>query len=295
MPSDQAFRHVHLGDGRVLEVLVAGPDGGMPLLFHNGTPTAATLFPPLVDAAARRGLRTVTYSRPGYASSTASPGRAVADAAADVRALLDDIDAGRFVTAGWSGGGPHALACAALLGARCAAAASLCGVAPLADDLDWLAGMGPENVEEFGLSLQGEAALTPWLEEQAVQLASVQAGDVTAALGGLVSEVDRASLTGEFAEYMAATLRRAVSTGIAGWRDDDLAFTTPWGFDLQTIETPVAIWQGGEDRMVPMAHGEWLVRHVAHARAHLHPGEGHLSLVVSALDRILEDLVALAG
>jgi pimeloyl-ACP methyl ester carboxylesterase len=287
---------VELTDGRVIEVLSDGPEDGMPLLFQNGTPTAAMLFPPLVEIAAARGLRTVTYSRPGYAGSTPKPGRSVADAAADVAALLDAIGADRFVTIGWSGGGPHALACAALLADRCAAAVSLSGVAPYpAAGLDWLAGMGPENVEEFTLALQGESALTPWLEEAAKQLATVQGDDVAAALGGLVSDIDKASLTGDYAEFVAATFRRAVSAGVAGWRDDDLAFAKPWGFELNAIERPVAVWQGGEDRMVPMAHGQWLAEHIPGAHKHLYPDEGHLSLGVSALDRVVDNLVELAG
>jgi pimeloyl-ACP methyl ester carboxylesterase len=290
------YRQVELTDGRVIEVLSDGPEDGMPLLFQNGTPTAAMLFPPLVEIAAARGLRTVTYSRPGYAGSTARPGRSVADAAADVAALLHAIGADRFVTVGWSGGGPHALACAALLADRCAAAVSLSGVAPYpAAGLDWLAGMGPENVEEFTLALQGDSALTPWLEEAAKQLAAVQGNDVAAALGGLVSDIDKASLTGDYAEFVAATFRRAVSTGVAGWRDDDLAFAKPWGFELGAIERPVAVWQGGEDRMVPMAHGEWLAEHIPGAQKHLYPDEGHLSLGVSALDRVVDNLVELAG
>ena len=287
---------VELTDGRVIEVVSDGPEDGTPLVFQNGTPTAAMLFPPMVKIAADRGLRTVTYSRPGYAGSTARPGRSVADAAADVAAILDAIGADRFVTIGWSGGGPHALACAALLGGRCAAAVSLSGVAPYpAAGLDWLAGMGPENVEEFTLALQGESALTPWLEEAAKQLAAVQGSDVAAALGGLVSDIDKASLTGDYAEFVAATFRRAVSAGVAGWRDDDLAFAKPWGFELDAIERPVAVWQGGQDRMVPMAHGEWLAEHIPGADKHLYPDEGHLSLGVSALPRVVDNLVELAA
>ena len=290
------FRQVELSDGRVIEVLSDGPEDGMPLVFQNGTPTAAMQFPPMVAIAAARGLRTVTYSRPGYAGSTAKPGRSVADAVADVAAILDAIGADRFVTIGWSGGGPHALACAALLAERCAAAVSLSGVAPYpAAGLDWFAGMGPENVEEFTLALQGESALTPWLEEEAKQLATVQGSDVAAALGGLVSDVDEAALTGDYAEFVAATFRRAVSAGIAGWRDDDLAFAKPWGFELDAIERPVAVWQGGQDRMVPMAHGEWLAEHIPGADKHLYPDEGHLSLGVSALHRVVDNLVELAA
>ncbi|HYM51101.1 MAG TPA: alpha/beta fold hydrolase [Candidatus Limnocylindrales bacterium] len=284
---------MRLHDGRDLEVLSDEPANGLPLLFHSGTPTAAMLYPPLVKLARERGLRTVTYSRPGYAASTPQPGRSVANAAADTAAILDGLGATEFVTIGWSGGGPHALACAALLPERCRAAATIAGVAPYpAEGIDWLDGMGPENVEEFSLALEGQAALVPWLEDQAKVLAAVEAQDVAASLGGLVSPVDQAAVTGEFAEYLAATFRRSVAAGVAGWRDDDLAFTRTWGFDLAAISRPVSIWQGGEDRMVPFAHGEWLARHIPTARVHLDRKEGHLSLAVAALDRILDELVA---
>jgi pimeloyl-ACP methyl ester carboxylesterase len=236
------------------------------------------------------------YSRPGYADSTPRPGRSVADAAADVAAVLDALGADTFVTMGWSGGGPHALACAALLPDRCAAATSLAGVAPYpAEGLDWLAGMGAENVEEFSAAVEGERALSAALQKLAGDLEAIQGADVAAALGGLVSDVDKLALTGDFAQTMAESFRRALSAGIAGWRDDDLAFTRSWGFDLDTIRRPVAVWQGGQDRMVPFSHGQWLAAHIPSARAHLYPDEGHLSLGVASLDRIVADLAELGS
>jgi len=209
--------------------------------------------------------------------------------------VLDRLGSDRFVTLGWSGGGPHALACAALLPERCAAAATLAGTAPYdADGLDWFAGMGPENVEEFGAAVAGPDTLTAYLNRESAGLATVTGGEVAAALGGLVSPVDVDALTGAFADSLAAAFRAAVSTGIAGWRDDDLAFVRPWGFDLSTIGVPVAVWQGGEDRMVPPSHGAWLAAHVPGARAYLNPDAGHVSLVNAAAP-ILDDLLAAAG
>src|SRR5205814_5161954 len=176
--SDRELR-LNLPDGRQLEVLADGPADGLPLLFHYGTPCGAVRYGPLVEAAARRELRTIVYSRPGYGTSTAKHGRSIADAVKDVEAILGELGADEFVTIGWSGGGPHALACAALLPDRCAAAATLAGVAPYAaEGLRWLDGMGPENVEEFSRARQGEFALTPWLESEAAKLATVTGGEV---------------------------------------------------------------------------------------------------------------------
>jgi pimeloyl-ACP methyl ester carboxylesterase len=287
--------NVDLPDGRTLEYVVDGPDDGLPLVFHHGSPGAALLFPLITDAAAHHGLRTVMPSRPGYAGSTARPGRTVADVAGDVAALMDALGADRFVTVGWSGGGPHALATAALLPDRCQAASTMAGVAPYAGEgLDWVAGMGQENVEEFGAAVAGEAALSAYLETQAPVLARVTGADIIAALGDLVSDVDKRALTGEFADYMAASFRASVSAGIAGWRDDDLAFVADWGFPLDRLSVPVAVWQGAQDRMVPFAHGRWLIAHVAGVQAHLEPGEGHLSLIAN-FDAIVADLLGAAG
>jgi len=284
---------VRAAGGRDLEVLVDGPDGGTVLLFHNGTPTAAVRNPHVVNPAAQHGMRTVTYSRPGYAASTEHHGRTVADAAQDSEAVLDALDADHFVTLGWSGGGPHALACAALLPERCAAAATMAAVAPYgAAGVNWFAGMGPENIAEFGAAVEGEQPLAEFLEKAASDLRTITGQEVAGALGGLVSEVDKRALTGEFADVLAEAFRRAVSNGIAGWRDDDIAFVRPWGFDLKRVRVPVAIWQGAQDRMVPFDHGRWLAANVAGARSRLLDDEGHLSLV-KHIDRIIEDLVEL--
>ena len=137
--------------------------------------------------------------------------------------------------------------------------------------------MAEENHEEFGAALDGDEALSRFLEPFAGELAAVTSDTVAEMLGGLVTDVDRAALTGEFAEYQAASLRTAVSSGTWGWHDDDLAFTRPWGFVLDEITVPVSVWQGRQDAMVPYAHGEWLAAHIAGARPRLFEDEGHLS------------------
>ena len=281
--------------GRRLQVLVSGPHDGLPLVFHTGTPSGLVAFGPMVAAAAARGLRTVMYARPGYGTSTPDPGRQVADAAMDVAAVLDELGAEHFVTAGWSGGGPHALACAVLLPGRCRGAATIAGLAPYgADSLDWLAGMAGENVAEFGAALAGEAELAAFLTAAAAELGGITADQVADGLGDLVSEVDKAVVTGEFANYLAASFSAGVSTGIAGWRDDDLSFVRDWGFIVDQ-GAPVAVWQGDQDMMVPFAHGQWLAAHVPAARAHLVAGAGHLSVAVAEFGPILDDLLSIAG
>lgn len=289
-------RLVPMPDGREIDVLTTGSDDGFPLVVHEGTPVGLVLNNRLAAAAADRGLRIVLMARPGYEGSTARPGRRVAAVAADVAAVLDALGGDTFVSIGFSGGGPHSLACAALLPGRCLAAASVAGAAPYgAEGLDFLAGMGQENIEEFSLAVQGEHALTPFLEKEAVALREITGEQIVAALGGLISGADADVLTGKFADDLAAGLRGAVREGIAGWRDDDLAFVADWGFDLDALASRVTIWQGDQDRMVPFAHGQWLAEHIPSARAHLEPGAGHLTMTVSMSDRILDDLLDLAG
>jgi len=248
------------------------------------------MLEPVAEAAARHGLRFVTHSRPGYRGSSPQPGRTVADVATDVAALLDAVGADDFVTLGWSGGGPHALACAALLPDRCRAAAIVAGVAPYdADGLDWLDGMGEENLAEFGAAATGVEALNGFLAQASVGLKDVQPDDIIAAFGDLLSVVDQKALREGLAEYLAESCSGAVSRGYDGWRDDDLAFIADWGIDLAGIRVPVSIWQGDQDRMVPGDHGRWLGERVAGATTHLVPGEGHLSLMKN-IDAIITDL-----
>ncbi len=284
--------HIRLPDGRRLDVRMSGPPDGLPLIFHHGTPGAAVPRRALERQAHARGLRVVSMSRPGYGGSTRQPGRSVADVVADTAAVLAWTGSDQCLVSGTSGGGPHALACAARLPGA-AAALVVAGVAPYgAHGLDWMGGMGDDNVTEFSAALAGEADLRPVLSAQRADLAQINGDEITSAMETLLPDVDRAVLTGEYGDDVAASFREAVRTGIDGWVDDDLAFTKPWGFDLGEISVPVTLWQGTADLMVPFTHGEWLAARIPGVRAHLEPGEGHLSITVGAAGRMLDDLTA---
>jgi len=283
-----------VADGRRLDLYESGHRDGAVLLFHHGTPGSGQPVRAIELAAHRLGLRLVTTSRPGYGDSSRHRERLVVDVVADTRAVLDAVGAQRCYIAGWSGGGPHALACGARLAERVDGVLVIAGVAPYqAEGLDFLAGMGEDNVVEFGLALQGEAALRPWLESQAEQLREVTPADMVTALDSLLPDVDRAVLTEEFGADMAANFREALRVGVDGWLDDDLAFTQPWGFALSEIAVPTLLWQGSADLMVPYAHGQWLAEQIPGVVAHLEEGEGHLSIGVGAIDQMLQELVAL--
>lgn len=279
--------------GRVLQVLADDGHEGLPMVFHWGTPCAALWYEPLVRASQHAGLRLITYSRPGYDGSDPQPGRRVADVAADVATILDAVGVDEFVSLGWSGGGPHSIACAALLPKRCLAAGAIAGIAPYpADGIDWLAGMATENVEEFSAAIAGEATLRPLLDRLAPPHRAVTGADVATTLGSLVSDVDRQALTGEFADMLAASFHAALEPGIEGWLEDDLAFGMDWGFSLSEIRIPVAIWHGEHDSFVPFAHGQWLARQIPGVRSHLSSDHGHISLVSGMLDEIVRELAA---
>jgi pimeloyl-ACP methyl ester carboxylesterase len=281
-----------LPDGRALEFRVSGAPDGTPLVFHHGTPGCSVQLPRLADACQARGLRLVSYSRAGYGRSDRNPGRRVVDVAGDVAAVLDHLGAGRCLTAGWSGGGPHALASAAALPERVGGALCIAGVAPYGvDGLDFLAGMGEQNIEEFGWAVDGESALREPIERDAAELAGADLDGVISGMQTLLPEADLAVLRDYFGQHMVDLTRGAFTVSADGWIDDDLAFTTPWGFELAELSVPCFLWQGSTDLMVPFAHGQWLAEHVPGATAHLIDGPGHLS-VWNHLDAMLDELVA---
>lgn len=288
---DQETQSVSVSDGRVLEVITSGPRDGKPLLMHHGTPGAGGLFNPWIEAGAERGLRHISYSRPGFGDSTRLPDRTVASCATDVAAIADALGYDRFYTFGGSGGGPHVIACAALLPERVIAAASLASPAPFAaEGLDWSAGMGEQNVEEFAAMQAGDDEFEAFLAGHAEELRGATGDQIIGVLGDLVSEVDRQALSGELAAYFVDETNHALSNGVWGWFDDDRAFGRDWGFDLTDIPAPLSLWHGAQDRFVPIAHGEWLAEHVT-ADTELRPDHGHLSLVVTAYGEILDALL----
>ena len=274
--SPETSRAVELVDGRTLEVHELGDPNGFPIVFHHGTPGSGTIY----ERWATPGVRVIAYDRAGYAGSTRKAGRAIVDVVADITAVVDELELERFATWGLSGGGPHALACAALFDDRLVAAASLAGVGPWnADGLDWLAGMGEGNLKEFDLILAGEAALRPAIERDRGDLLGATAEQLRDAMAPHLSPTDSAALTDSLAEYFHGNMAHGIGAGADGWIDDNLAFVKPWGFELSKIARPVLVVQGGDDFMVPRQHGEWLAAHVPGAQTRIDDAHGHLTLV----------------
>lgn len=286
---------VEVEDGRVLEVELVGPPDGVPVFLHHGTPGACGLFKTLVEAGAERNVRHISYSRPGYSGSGRLEGRTVASCVQDVAAIADSLGYDRFHSYGGSGGGPHSIACAALLPARVISAAVIACPAPFeAVGLDWLAGMGNENVEEIAAARASADELEAYLDRVAPAMANSDGGEIVAVLGDLVCEADRSALSGPYGEHLARQYARSLSAGVSGWLDDDIALVSPWGFDLAKINVPVTLWHGAEDRFIPVSHGEWMATHV-NVKARIRPRDGHLSLLISSYGDVLDDLLDADG
>lgn len=280
-------RPVETGDGRVILVREGGDPAGRPVLVQLGTPNSRILYAPHLRDACERAIRLISYDRPGYGGSTARPGRAIVDCVADVRAILDALRIERFAVWGISGGGPHALACASLLGDRVVAAATLASTAPFdADGLDWLAGTGPENIEAGELMRTDPPAARARLEKLRREILKATPSDLLQLSPGLYSPVDAAALTEELAEYYVCRDRDGLAPGVEGWWEDSAALLGPWGFSVETIRTPVLVWHGRHDRVVPFQHGRWLAEHLPNATARLTDDDGHMTLLASRVPAV---------
>ena len=274
-------------DGRTLAVLEAGDEQGHAVVAMHGTPGSGLLWRGMIEDAEARGMRLLAYDRPGYGGSDPHPGRTVADAVGDIAAIANALGVDRFAVEGGSGGGPHTLACAALLPERVVAAASLAGVAPYpAEGLDWLDGMGQDNLDEFAATVAGRDTLESYLREQADAMLSTEPDAIADSLRSLLSPPDAAVLTGEFAEYLAEATRRAIGERLEGWIDDDFVFMNPWGFELEAVRIPVQLWHGAQDRFVPIAHGEWLAERIPGVEAHLSEEDGHLTIQLARIAEV---------
>jgi pimeloyl-ACP methyl ester carboxylesterase len=280
--------------GRELEVLDNGVESSKAIVFHHGTPASAALWSQWFAYAADLGIRAISYSRAGYATSDRDFGRSVVSVNKDIAEVLEAKAIEKFVAIGWSGGGPHALANTLLtsnVGAITLAGVGAFGV----EDLDFLEGMAQENHDEFGASLQGEEVIQQWFIDNASAFKSVGGDEIREAFGGLISDADKKSLEGLFADVLAAAIRSGIAVSFDGWVDDDVAFTKPWGFELSAITKPVKIWQGDQDFMVPHAHSRWLAKHIPTAELTFIPGQGHVTLLVDYTEQVFAQAIELQG
>ncbi|HUG30153.1 MAG TPA: alpha/beta fold hydrolase [Candidatus Limnocylindria bacterium] len=291
-----AYRRLSL-DGGTVEFLVAGPpDATELLLFHVGTPSAAVMYPGLVAAAAARGVRTATYSRGGYGRSSRRPGRSVADEAAISAALADRLGYERFFTVGWSGGGPVALACAALLPARVKACMPLASPAPRheagADSDAWI------PVEQRGewdiLASDDQSTLLGQFQEQVGIFSRMTPARLLGVGGAPDARAVAEHHREEIAPYLTRSMRRAVAHGYAGHLDDNVAQARAWGFRVADIRIPVVVRHGVLDRLVDVGQGRWLAAAISGARGVFLADAGHGSIALPWAE-VVDDVIRAAG
>jgi len=263
---------VETPDGRTLAVEDAGDRAGRPVMVHTGTPGGRRLYGSRMLAdAERRQLRLISYDRPGYGRSTPQPGRSMADCTSDVRVICAALGIDRLAMLGTSGGGPHVLACAALLPDLVPAVASLASLAPYdAGGLDWLAGFSQAALDEVRLMLTDQAGACALFEEERDKLLGAPPAQVALDMQARLPGFDLALLTEEM-----VSVQQALGPGIEGSWDDCVAQMTPWGFDVAQISVPVLVLHGGQDRAVPFSHGQWLASHIPGVEAWFFEEEGH--------------------
>lgn len=253
-------------DGRAVRYFDTGGDTAAPvLIWHHGTPQTGAVIAPVAAEAAARGLRVVSAARPGYPGSDALPGRSIADAAADVLAIADALGVERFVTAGASGGGPHALALASLAGDRATAAVTLAGLAPFDHSPDWFSGMASPGA--LRAALAGREARLGYAETAEFDPESFTSRDYE-------------TLNGAWGA-LGADAGAGAAEGPVGEADDDLAYVAPWGVELRAVRTPVLLVQGGADRVVPAPHAAAMLERLPDAELWIRPREGHVSVLTA--------------
>lgn len=272
---------VHSADGRKVAVQETGHPTGHPVFLLHGTPGSRLGPLPLGRVLYQLGVRLITFDRPGYGGSDRLVSRTVADVVPDVQAIADALEIGKFAVIGRSGGGPHALACAALLPGRVTRAGVLVSLAPwAAEGLDWFAGMTDSNVREYTTAANEPHVLTAHLGRVAAEIRANPVSHVSA-LSLEMPEVDRrivadAGIRALLAENYAEALRESAD----GWIDDALAFCAPWGFDLADIRVPVLLWHGQNDVFSPVAHTRWLADQIPDANLSIKPGAAHFAAIV---------------
>jgi pimeloyl-ACP methyl ester carboxylesterase len=281
-------------DGRTLAVAEWGDPKGRPVITFHGTPGSRIgYWTPEPEIWARFGLRRFSFDRPGYGESTRFRGRSVADVVPDVVTIADAFGLGRFALSGGSGGGPHVLACAALLADRVERALASVSAAPFdAEEIDFTAGMNEGNVREFNAAAEGEDAVRAVVEEERLTMIERLTSGRSDFLGDdyEMPEADRIQME-KHRLATAAHVLTAIAPGVDGWVDDDLAFVKPWGFDVAACRVPVVLAYGRHDRLVPAAHGDWLAAHVPGAEAWVDDGTGHMG----SDEQVERDMTWLAG
>jgi pimeloyl-ACP methyl ester carboxylesterase len=282
-----ALGSVRVG-GRDVAYAQWGDPDGFPVIVLHGTPGSRLGRWSDPSALAATGVRQIGINRPGYGPSSRLEGRTVAAVVPDVLAVADALRLDRFAVSGTSGGGPHALAVAALAPDRVVRCRVTSSVAP-AGIPGFFDGMDPHNVEEWELVLAGRAL--PEVTRRVELMRSRLLTDPASIFADLALPAsDRAAMSERAAfAVRQESLLEALTTPF-GWYDDDMAFAEHWGFELAAVAVPVELRYGRHDVFVPPTHGDWLATALPRAEVTCWEDQGHL-----ADTSVLDDLRALVA
>jgi pimeloyl-ACP methyl ester carboxylesterase len=285
-------RTVRAADDRRLSTQMYGDPDGKPVFLLHGTPGSRLGPHPRSAVLHRLGVRLISFDRPGYGGSDRLGGRRVADVAADVLTIAEFYGLEQFAVVGRSGGGPHALACAALLPERITKAAVLVGLAPQgADGLDWFDGMAQSNVIEFTAAANGYEGIAAHTKVVADAIRADPASLIAQLQVELPDSDRRVVADRGIRLQLIATYAEALRTSDFGWIDDALAFCSPWGFDPGAVTVPVLLWHGASDIFSPASHAIWLADKIPSAAVVVQAGAAHFG-ALDVLPDILQWLLA---
>jgi len=267
---------LHLPEGQTLEVLTHGAADSQAVIFHHGAMASSEIMAPLYRAAEKMNIFAIGITRPGYAQSSRREGRRAGNYYLETQAVSDHFNLAKFVSLGWSSGGPAAISDAQDF--RCKGVVTIAGDAPRVGH-DWLAYVEKYPPKNDALSHSDSFDFSA--------LKSITGNELADVFGDLLSAADLEICDGEHRDELAAGIRHGFSGGDFGVTDDFESDAADWGIDFSTIKVPVAVFQGDEDRMCTPAHGYYLADKIASARLFIVGGQGHISLIYSQGDRII--------
>jgi pimeloyl-ACP methyl ester carboxylesterase len=285
-------QQIKLSDRRALAYAEYGDPAGTPLFHFHGTPGSRLEPHPDSALVAALGVRVIVPDRPGYGLSDFQRGRKLLDWPRDVAHLADALGIDRFTVLGYSGGGPHAMACAYALPERVARAVLVSSPSPL-DVPGVLEGMAPMNRQAFAMDRR-----LPW---PLLRLAyGMQGGSIRRAperlldaLHKQVPVVDQQVLDDPtFRAGFIEDVREAYRAGTRAHAWESRIMARNWGFHPRDIRVEVQLWQGEKDTLVPVAMGRYLARVIPSCRATVFPDDGHLSIYVNHWQQILSTVAA---
>jgi pimeloyl-ACP methyl ester carboxylesterase len=273
----------------VVGVYDYGDPAGAPVMVFHGTPACGAGFAWADEGARARGLRLIAPDRPGVGLSTRLPSWTIADYPARVSALADALDIEQFAVWGYSGGGPYAVACAALLPDRVPMTAVAAGMGQVGV---WATIEESEKTDRQMLELSTtHPALARFLLGASGYGARISPKIAMKSFEKQLNANDREVVLGLGPpREVMALFTQAFLHGAYGVVADYAAIAQRWGFDVESVRSPMAIFHGDADTMVPLRHGEELAKRVPHAALTVWPGAGHLG-TITHVDDILDALV----